>query len=256
MKFNWNHLKATVVAFAFLGCFQLSSLTPQQLDSATVVQGIDASVRARIDNVAGYSVTEHYAVFRSQDETHPAAEMIVRTVYRKGSGKSYTVLSQTGSSLLRSEVLGTLLENEKRMSQPGNVETALIDSANYDMKLTSDPHRGLEGRDCLVVSLSPRRSSPFLFKGTLWVDARDYAIVQLEGTASKSPFFSGECRAGVTSICRRERISNGDTRKGGLEQHAARPNRRKDRLQRLPDRASREELNQRALVLICRPEPN
>ncbi len=90
MKFNWNHLKATVVAFAFLGCFQLSSLTPQQLDSATVVQGIDASVRARIDNVAGYSVTEHYAVFRGQDETHPAAEMIVKTVYRKGSGKSYT----------------------------------------------------------------------------------------------------------------------------------------------------------------------
>ncbi len=90
---------------------------------------------------------------------------------------------------MRSEVLGTLLENEKRMSQPGNVETALIDSANYDMKLTSDPHRELEGRDCLVVSLSPRRSSPFLFKGTLWVDARDYAIVQLEGTASKSPFF-------------------------------------------------------------------
>jgi hypothetical protein len=186
---NSNHLKAAVVAFAFLGCSRLSSLAPQQPDSSTVVQGIDAAVRARIDNVAGYTVTEHYAVFRSHDETNPAAEMIVKTVYRKGSGKSYTILSQNGSSLLRSEVLGTLLENEKRMSQPGNVETALIDSANYDMKLTSDPHRELEGRDCLVVSLSPRRSSPFLFKGTLWVDAGNYAIVQLEGTAAKSPFF-------------------------------------------------------------------
>jgi hypothetical protein len=189
LKLNWNHLKAAVAAFAFLGCSRLLSLPPEPPDTSTVVKGIDASVWARIDNVAGYSVTEHYAVFRSHDEVHPAAEMIVKTVYRKGSGKSYTILSQNGSPLLRREVLATLLEHERRMSQPGNVETALIDSANYDIKLTSDPHRTLEGRDCLVVSLSPRRSTPFLIKGTLWVDARDYAIVQLEGTATKSLFF-------------------------------------------------------------------
>ena len=102
-------------------------------------------MRARIDNVAGYTVTEHYAVFRSHDEVHPAAEMLVKTIYRRGSGKSFTVLSQSGSALLRSEVLGTLLDNEKRMSQPGNLETALIDSANYEMKLVSDPLGNLMG---------------------------------------------------------------------------------------------------------------
>lgn len=189
MKLNSNHLKTAAAALAFLGCSSLSSLPPQQTENAAVVSGIDAAVRARIDNVAGYTVTEHYAVFRSHDEVHPAAEMLVKTIYRRGSGKSFTVLSQSGSALLRSEVLGTLLDNEKRMSQPGNLETALIDSANYDMKLVSDPLRELDGRDCVAVSLSPRRSSPYLFKGTLWVDARNYGIVQLEGTASKSPFF-------------------------------------------------------------------
>ena len=189
MKLTSKHLKATVLAFAFFGCFCLQSLSPPQPDSSAVIKGIDASVKARIDNIAAYTVTEHYAVFRSHDESHPAAEMIVKTIYRKGSGKSYTILSQSGSALLRSEVLGTLLENEERMSQPGNVETALIDSANYEMKVASDPHRELSGRDCLVVLLFPRRTSPYLFKGTLWVDAKNYAIVQLEGTASKSPFF-------------------------------------------------------------------
>jgi hypothetical protein len=178
---------------ALILSLMLASLSAKSLalvpDNATVVQGIDTSVKARLDSVAGYTVTEHYTVFRNHDEAHPAAEMTVKTVYRKGSGKSYTILSQSGSPFLRSEVLGTLLEKEKRMSQPGNVETALIDSVNYDMKLTSEPSRQLEGRDCLVVSLSPRRNSPFLFRGTLWVDARDYAIVQLEGIASKSAFF-------------------------------------------------------------------
>lgn len=172
-----------------LGCCRLDSLPLDPPDNSAVVQGIDASVKARIENLDAYSVTEHYAVFRGQDGSHPAAEMVVKTVYRKGSGKNFTILSQNGSSLLRSEVLGTLLENEKRMSQPGNIETALIDSANYNMKLADAPRRELDGRDCLVVSLSPRRNSPYLFKGTLWVDATNYAIVLLEGMASKSASF-------------------------------------------------------------------
>jgi hypothetical protein len=115
--------------------------------------------------------------------------MLVKTVYRKGTGKSYTILSQSGSSLLRKEVLGTLLDNEKRMSLPGNVETALIDSANYEMRWNPNNRQQLDGRDCLVIALAPRRNSPFLFNGTLWVDSKDFSIVQLQGTAAKSPFF-------------------------------------------------------------------
>ena len=186
------NLKRHVIAvgfFAFLTCDRAIYLSAQQPDNSAVAKGVDASVRARIDTLESYTVTEHYTVFRGQKESNPAAEMTVQTVYRKGSGKNFTVLSQSGSSLLRTEVLGTLLDNEKRMSRPGNVETALIDSANYEMRLAPKPHQQLDGRECLVVELTPRRTSPFLFKGILWVDARDYAIVRLEGTAAKSPFF-------------------------------------------------------------------
>jgi hypothetical protein len=190
LKLHNNLVKATALVFcASLSSAQLISLPALLPDSSAVVQGIDASVKARIENVEAYTVTEHYTVFRNHDEAHPAAEMIVKTVYRKGFGKTYTIVSQNGSTLVRNEVLGTLLENEKRMSRPGNVETALIDSDNYEMKLSSKPHQELGGRECLVVSLNPRRNSPFLFKGTLWVDAKDYAIVQIEGTESKSAFF-------------------------------------------------------------------
>src|SRR6185369_5463696 len=103
--------------------------------------------------------------------------MLVRTTYRKETGKNYEILSQSGSSLWRNEVLKTLLENEQRMSQPGNVETALINSWNYDMKLNQNAAQMLNGRQCLVLDITPRRKSQFLFKGELWVDAHDYAIV-------------------------------------------------------------------------------
>lgn len=167
-------------------CLERSEQSP---DLKTVIQGVDASVKNRLDRLGGYTVTEHYAVFRGRDETHPAAEMLVKTTYRKNSGKSYAILSQSGSAIWRNEVLGTLLDNEKRMSQPGNIETVLITSANYDMQLDKNSVQSLDGRQCLALDITPRRSSQYLFKGTLWVDAKDFAIVQLKGTAAKSAVF-------------------------------------------------------------------
>lgn len=181
-----------LVAGAFRVSLPLSAQTPQ---ITTIIQGVDASVKNRIDRIAAYTVTEHYQLFRGKDETHPAVEMLVKTDYHKASGKSYTILSQSGSSFLRNEVLGTLLDNEKRMSQPGNVETALLDSNNYEMKLDANFRENLNGHDCLVLDITPRRGSEYLFNGKLWVDARDYSIVQLKGTASKSAFFLAKAAA-------------------------------------------------------------
>ena len=191
MQEQWRPLlaKFAFVGFAFLAFAPSRSGAQQPLDIDSVIRGVDASVQARLNRLAGYTVTEHYAVFRGKDETHPAAEMLVKTTYRKETGKSYEIVSQSGSSLWRDEVLHTLLDNEKRMSQPGNVGTALIDSANYQMKFDASPRERLNDRDCLVLDITPRRNSEYLFKGKLWVDAQDFAVVQLQGTASKSAFF-------------------------------------------------------------------
>jgi hypothetical protein len=166
-----------------------TSFAQQPPDIIAIVRGVDASVKNRIDRLAGYTVTEHYALFRGKDETHPAAEMLVKTTYRKQTGKSYEIVSQSGSSFWRNEVLATLLDNEKHMSLPGNVEPALINSHNYEMKLDANAREQLNGRDCLILDINPRRTSQYLFNGKLWVDAQDFAIVQLKGTASKSAFF-------------------------------------------------------------------
>lgn len=180
--------------FLILGLFLLSLCFSgiargQQIpDIATIIHGVDASVRSRIDSLAGYTVTEHYAVFRGHDSKQ-AADMVVQTTYRRETGKSYQIISQSGSSFWRGEVLNRLLENEKRMTKPGNLETALINSSNYQMKLDRNATQDLFGRHCLVLDITPRRRSEYLFNGMLWVDARDYSIVQLKGIAGKSPFF-------------------------------------------------------------------
>jgi hypothetical protein len=60
------------------------------------------------------------------------------------------------------------------------------------MKLKPGGVERINGRDCLVLTISPRRKAPYLLEGTVWVDAQDESIVQIQGIASKSAsMFSG-----------------------------------------------------------------
>jgi len=174
---------AAAALFSFFGSTMLPA---QQFDTASVVHQVDAAVKARIDNLAAYTVTEHYAVYKGDDEIPPIAEMTVTTTYKKESGKSFVIVSQTGSSIVRNLVLHTILENEQRLNQPGIREGAWITSANYEMQLKPGGTQQLDGRDCLVLALTPKRKESYLIEGNLWVDAKDGSIVQLQGTASKS----------------------------------------------------------------------
>jgi hypothetical protein len=180
-------------AFLSLALFSLleipsGALPPIQLpDESSVIRGVDAAVKTRLDAIEGYTVTEHYAVFRNNDKSHPVAEMTVKTAYQRETGKNYTILSQSGSEMIRKFVLYSILENEKRINLPGNREASWFTSANYEMKLQPGGVQRVDGRDCFALSINPRQKAPNLIQGTLWVDAKDDSIVQIRGTASKSP---------------------------------------------------------------------
>jgi hypothetical protein len=174
------------------------SAPAQQPDQAAVIASIDAEVRYRYDNVLGFTDIEQYSVFRGEDRTHPAAEMTVKTTYRRGVGKNYEILSQSGSSLIIHFGLRPLLDNEKAINEPGNVEHSWFTSANYEMKLRPGGPQLLDGRNCFVLDITARQKAPNMIDGTLWVDAQDGQIVKLDGTASKSP----SAFAGTTHMMR------------------------------------------------------
>jgi hypothetical protein len=161
-------------------------LRPQQPDEAAIIRGVDSAVKARLDSIASYTVTEHYAVYRNNDETHPVSEMTVKTNYQRETGKTYTILSQSGSAMIQRLVLNSILENEKRINEPGTRESSWLTSANYEMKLNPGGPQQMDGRDCYALSINPRQKAPNHIEGTIWVDTRDESIVKLQGTASKS----------------------------------------------------------------------
>jgi hypothetical protein len=105
-----------MVCLAGLGIVPVAA---QQLDAPSVIRQIDAAVRTRFESVAGFTVREHYAVYRGQDIGVPVAEITVKTTYRKDVGKSYEIVAESGSALIRKFGLIPLLDNEKSINQPG-----------------------------------------------------------------------------------------------------------------------------------------
>jgi hypothetical protein len=181
------------VAGVFLSLAIASDLIAQALpDESALIKRVDAANDARYAHVLSYTDTEHYAVFRGNDETHPAAEMTVKMTYEKGKGKNYQIVSQSGSSILQKFGLEPLLENEKQINDPAVVKDSWFASANYEMHLKPGETRDLDGRTCAALAVTPKRKAPNMIDGTVWVDPRDGTIAMIEGAGTKSPtLFAG-----------------------------------------------------------------
>jgi hypothetical protein len=174
-------------AFAVLGlcvCNSLGAGDRQQ----DLIRRIDAAELSRQSNLAAYTVTEYYTI-RNSHFSRPA-EVTVEATYTKGQGNIYKVLSRSGPSLLANGVIDRLLREESEMSRGRVREQAIITSANYEMKLAG--RETVDGIACDVIELTPKRKSPHLLKGRMWLDAADATAVKIEGRPPASAsFFEG-----------------------------------------------------------------
>jgi len=187
-----NRRSAACFVFVLTGYLFAGSVHAQQRNATAVVHGVDAAVQSRYDRVTSFTDIEHYAVYRGADMTHPAAEMTVKDTYRKGVGKTYEILSQSGSATILRLGLNPLLEKEKTINLPANLPASWFTSANYEMKPKLDGTVSVGGRDCLLIAVTARRKATNSINGNIWVDARDYALAQIDGVGTKSPsMFSG-----------------------------------------------------------------
>ena len=160
-----------------------------------VIRGIDAAVDHRSRLVSAYTVQELYSIYRNKEEK-PSVEVTVHTAYNRATGKDYTTVSVTGSSLLRSAVVDKVIANEKEMAKASNRESVAITSANYEMTLLPGivPQNG---HNCVQIQLKARRKVPFLFNGKAWFDATDFTLVHIEGSPAASPSFFAGSTSGV-----------------------------------------------------------
>jgi hypothetical protein len=78
------------------------------------------------------------------------------------------------------------------MAKASNRESVWVTSANYEM-LPEPGTVAMSGRPCLIVDLKPRRKSPHLFIGKVWIDASDFTVLRLQGVPAQSiSIFTGQ----------------------------------------------------------------
>ena len=178
---------APAIAAGFLALLTIAALHAQLPGAPAVIRDLDAANQARFDNVLSFTDVEHYTVFRGDDQTNPAAEMTVKMTYKKGVGKEFVIVKQSGSSVIQKFGLEPLLANEKSLNDPSIVAQTWFTSANYKMRLKPDANRTIDGRQCLAIEITPYRKAPNMLDGTIWVDSRTHTLAEVEGVASKSP---------------------------------------------------------------------
>jgi hypothetical protein len=163
------------------------SLTSAQaaLTSAQIVDEMLRHNQARADGLKHYQSVRHYEVEYKGYSTRIGAKLVVEADYDAASGKTFRVVSQSGSRLLVDKVLKRLLESEKDAARDKN-STALT-PANYKFRLTGI--ESLAGRPAYVLEVEPFVDSKYLYRGRIWVDTADFAVARIEARPARNPSF-------------------------------------------------------------------
>jgi outer membrane lipoprotein-sorting protein len=109
------------------------------------------------------------------------AEMEVKVRFRAPDSKQFTILSQSGSQFVIDHVFKKLLEAEQQATAGENGLTR----ENYNFELVGYENDPAGGR--YVLSVTPKTKNKFLYRGKIWVDSNEFAVVRIEGEPGKNP---------------------------------------------------------------------
>ena len=117
--------------------------------------------------------------------SHKKADMVLRAEYKAPSKKVFTILSESGSGTVRSRVFKKLLEAEQESMREENQQHSAIAPGNYAFELSD--YQKFDGNEFYVLEAQPLTKDKFLFRGRIWVDAKDFAIARVEGEPAVNP---------------------------------------------------------------------
>lgn len=175
---------------AFLVLIVLSAIGNSQPQAANPLPSVDDVIAnmvkfdaVRQSEMTGYMAVRHYIAVNNKRK----AEMLVRIVCGSDGAKQFSVLSEEGSGSIRKHVFYKLLKEEEEASRHGTRDDTRLIPANYEFRLIGE--ESLDSGPAYVLEVSPKTSNKYLINGKIWVDARDYSIVRIEGQPARNPSF-------------------------------------------------------------------
>ena len=127
-------------------------------------------------------------VYRMEYRGFPSdrdAEMVVKVSFHAPNSKDFTIESVTGSKFVIDHIFTRLLEGEQEAAKGDNRRETALTRENYNFELAGYETTADGGE--YVINLLPKTKNKFLYRGKIWVDAKDFAVVRIEGEPEKNP---------------------------------------------------------------------
>jgi hypothetical protein len=155
------------------------------LTASEIVGQMQVHNKLRAEDLRHYQSLRHYEVQYKGFSATIGAKMAVEADYDSVSGKTFRIVSQSGSGMLVDKVLKKLLQSEKEAS--ADQKSTALTPDNYAFRL--EGREDVAGRPAYILDVEPLVESKFLYRGKIWVDAADFAVAKIEASPAKNPSF-------------------------------------------------------------------
>jgi hypothetical protein len=153
--------------------------------TAPTVESIVAHIaQARIGNrthFRRYTVTRDYELF-GEDRTKTKSQVIADVTFVPPDLKQFVIENASGSGLGET-VVRLMLENETAIAKDNR--SSDISPDNYAFRFIREDD--VDGQNCYVLALLPKRKDKNLVSGNVWVDAQTYLFRRIDGSLAKTP---------------------------------------------------------------------
>lgn len=161
---------------------QRPSLTVDQ-----IVNQLEERDRERATALRKFQGTRIYSVQYRGFFGARNAEAVVNFNYASPSDRDFAIVSESGSKILIDHVIKGLMDGEKEAATDENRERWALNTKNYEFSLADEDTAGEASQ--YVLNVVPRNDSKFLYRGKIWVDAKDFAVSRIEAEPAKNPSF-------------------------------------------------------------------
>ena len=150
-----------------------------------IVNHLEQRNRERAAALRGFKGTRVYRIEYHGFFGNRNAEITVNVSYKSTDGKEFTIVSRKGSAFLVDHVLKGLLAGEKEATTATNQRRSALSAENYDFTLAG--FETTQDSAQYVLNVTPKTPEKYLYRGKIWVDAKDFAVTRIEAEPSKSP---------------------------------------------------------------------
>jgi hypothetical protein len=190
---------ALLLFLLFFACIGLERLASAQQPGASaplvnaplsgeqVVENLIAMNLKRAHALLSYQGTRLYQIEYHGFPGTRSAEMVVDLKYQSPETKEFRIRSATGPKLIIDKVFKRLLRAEQEAQGAEAQKRTALNRDNYDFTLVG--YDRTPSSSMYVLSVKPRTTDRFLYRGRIWVDAKDFAVIRLDAEPAKNPSF-------------------------------------------------------------------